>query len=146
MKSTTSFLTFILVVVFFACNNTSPNDAPSAESSNTADTVAVPSPSNEKVMILNARFVEFSLGDAPHYIFEDKNGKMWDFGGCDDTSVSFEKELSEAEADESNQGWSSNTDLQNKWFDIKYVIRQQPQYLEGPIGDVPVIIEAVQVK
>ena len=149
MKSTTTkvFVCF-LVATLFACNSNSPTTADATAETGTpaADSMTATPAANETVMTLNAMFVEFSLGDAEHYSFKDKTGKDWDFGGCDDASVQFSQELPEAEANESNQGWTSNKALQGKWFDLKYVVRQQPQYLEGPIGDVPVIVEAKQVQ
>jgi hypothetical protein len=97
---------------------------------------------NEQIQTLNAQFVDFSLGDTEHYIFKDKAGKTWEFGGCDDQTVKFGKELPASEANETNQGWGVNKDLQNKWFDLKYVVRKQALYQDGPEGDVPVIVEA----
>lgn len=148
---TTKILACLVAVSLFACNGNAP--APETTTSTTetptADTTSVANaaPATDgKVLTLNAMFVEFSLGDAEHYSFKDKAGKDWDFGGCEDASVKFSQELPEAEANETNQGWSSNKALQNKWFDLKYVIRQQPQYQDGPMGEVPVIVEAKQVQ
>ena len=147
MKSSkTVLLACLLAAALFACNNAAPNPEATATETATDSSSAATSAANETVLTLNAMFVGFSLGDAEHYNFKDKDGKEWDFGGNDDTSVSFGQELPEAEANETNQGWASNKALQGKWFDLKYAIRQQPQYLEGPIGDVPVIIEAKQVQ
>ncbi len=148
MKSiTTKILACLVAVSLFACNSNAPApeaaETPAAEP--TSDANAAPA-SNENVLTLNAMFVEFSLGDAEHYSFKDKAGKIWDFGGCEDASVKFNQELPEAEANETNQGWTSNKALQNKWFDLKYIIRQQAQYQDGPMGDVPVIVEAKQVQ
>jgi hypothetical protein len=146
MKSTTTkILGFLLAASLFACNENgskpagvaSESNVPAKASTNTAETLG-----NETLMTLNAQFVEFILGDSEHYMFKDKSGKEWDFSGCEDATVQFGIELSEEEANSTNQGWGSNISLQNKWFDLKYVVKRQPLYLEGPIGDVQVIIEA----
>lgn len=141
----TSIRTFILFALLFvalaACQNSGAKQEEATENTE-ANTETADTAKEEKVLSLHARFVEFTLGDAAHFVFEDKSGNQWDFGGCDDTSLEFAKELSIAETNEINQGWTSNASLQNKWFDLKYVVRQQPMYIDGPIGDVMVIIEA----
>jgi hypothetical protein len=144
--TTTKLLTFLLALAIFSCNNpaSTPGTAAPETTAPGVDTTgaAANMPGQETVMSLKAMFVEFSLGDAEHFTFKDESGKTWDFGGCEDQSVPFAQELPAPEANESNQGWTSNKELQNKWFDLKYVIRKQPEYVDGPIGDVPVIVEA----
>jgi hypothetical protein len=146
MKSTTTkILGLLLAASFFACNGNQPKtEGVATESAITATdyTSTMEALGNETAMTLNAQFMEFILGDSEHYMFKDKSGKEWDFSGCEDASVQFGIELPEEEANTTNQGWSSNKSLQNKWFDLKYVVKRQPLYLEGPIGDVQVIIEA----
>lgn len=143
----TSVKNFILLVFLLAataaCQNTGSQqqDAATDETAQTAEETSTTA-KDEKTMTLKAKFVEFTLGDAAHFIFEDEAGKQWDFGGCDDDSMGFARELPEAEANTSNQGWGSNEALQNKWFDLKYVIRVQPLYIDGPDGEVMVITEA----
>jgi hypothetical protein len=95
---------------------------------------------------LKARFVEFHLGDAEHYIFEDESGERWDFSGAESEMFDFTSLLDESEMDESNQGWGSNTELQDKWFDLTYIKREQPQYQDGPMAIVEIISEAVLVE
>jgi hypothetical protein len=149
MKSIKLFvLPILLVSALFACKNAekkpeNTNVAPSkdtvkvaTEAQSAKDTI------KETTLMLTAMFVDFTLGDAEHYSFKDKAGKTWDFGGCDDKSIEFAEELPEAKTNETNQGWTSNKSLQKKWFDLKYVIRNQPQYEGGPMTKVPIIVEA----
>lgn len=95
---------------------------------------------------IKAQFKEFYLGDAEHYIFEDETGKIWDFARCNDYDFEFARELDAAEADESNQGWGSNTALHGKWFTLTYSQVEQEQYIDGPIVTVEVIEEVVIVE
>jgi hypothetical protein len=143
----TKILTAILLATtLLACGGKAPEPAETADvaTAPAADTTAAAAPSNGQVMSLTAKFVDFELGDASHYSFEDKTGKTWDFGRCEDKSLDFAKELPESEANETNQGWASNKDLQGKWFDLKYVVKQEEMYIDGPVGDVMVIVEAKQ--
>lgn len=91
---------------------------------------------------LKAKFVEFELGDASHYIFEDEYGKVWDFAGCEGTHCDFAMELPAEEANETNQGWSSNSKLQGKWFNLKYYATEREMYIDGPVGTVHILSEA----
>ena len=135
--------TYILVIsillgpVFFSCKH---SPARQDETKDALETPVDPS-TQEKVEVVTAKFLEFSLGDASHFIFEDKSGKTWDFAGNEDTHFSFAEELPENQADETNQGWTSDKALQGKWFDIKYEYRTQPEYPDGPMASVPVILE-----
>ncbi len=151
MKSFKSILIFILVVAaFISCNNTatkqdtsSQNVTVSADSAKTmAETNMAKDSAKEEILSLTAMFVDFTLGDAEHYAFKDKAGKSWDFGGCEEENIKFAVELPEAQANEDNRGFGSNKALQKKWFDLKYVIRNQPQYQDGPMAKVPVIVAA----
>ena len=94
---------------------------------------------DNKTFKLTAKFLEFSLGDASHYIFEDEAGKRWDFGQCEAKNYIFEQELEASEINSDNQGWGSNEDLQGKWFEITYHKEEQPLYIDGPMGTVDVI-------
>lgn len=147
MKSIHSFLLSILFVsAFISCKNEASKQNTSSQTAVTTTdspkTEVASDTTKEAVLSLNAMFVDFTLGDAEHYTFKDKSGKSWDFGGCEDEKIQFAKELPEAQANENNRGYGSNKTLQNKWFDLKYVIREQPQYQDGPMAKVPVIIEA----
>ena len=91
---------------------------------------------------VRAKFVRFRLGDASHYGFEDASGKFWDFSGCNSQTFDFAQELDESEANESNQGWGSNKDLQGKWFLLTVVKEEQPAYIDGPMVIATIIQEA----
>ena len=92
--------------------------------------------------LIFAKFIAFEFGIAPHYKFEDAEGKIWDFGGCETKNIEFIKALPTDKQNEQNQGWASNTALIWKWFYLKYVIRAQYHYEGGPIADVPIIVSA----
>ena len=87
------------------------------------------------------KFVEFELGDAPHYIFVDEAEKYWDFIRCEGENCDFGEEVPLEEANTDNQGWASNPEYQDKWFDITYVTKQEEMYIDGPVGPVLVITE-----
>lgn len=151
MKSFKSIFILILVVAaFISCNNTAPKQDTTSQNvaiaADAAKTTTSNSGTNEAVQSVTAMFVDFTLGDAEHYSFKDKAGKTWDFGGCEDEKIRFALELPEAQANEDNRGFGSNKTLQNKWFDLKYVIRNQPEYQDGPMAKVPVIVSATMQK
>jgi hypothetical protein len=142
----------LLVLALFSCKNAEKkpenvNVAPPKDSVKMA--TSIPSKTDtlkESVLALTAMFVDFSLGDAEHFNFKDKTGKTWDFGGCDENNIQFSQELPAAQTTESNQGWGSNKNLQKKWFNLRYVLRNQPQYEGGPMTKVPIIVEAKAAK
>lgn len=88
---------------------------------------------------LTAQFVDFSLGDAEHYMFKDKDDKEWEFNGCQDKKIGFAYELPEKEANSDNQGWGPNKSLVGKWFKLSYQIKKQPRYEGGPPEAVKII-------
>ncbi len=92
---------------------------------------------------IRAKFIEFSLGDAEHYTFEKENGERIVFDGSEANNYNFGIELPEAEANSENQGWGSNKELQGKWFKLTFFTRQQPQYIDGPMGTARIINKAV---
>lgn len=145
MKSTTSKIlsVLLLAVTLVACGGNPPKPEETADINTTAPAEAA---ANEQIQTLNAKFLEFDLGDASHYTFEDKAGKVWDFGRCEDKIIEFGVQLPMSEANETNQGWTSNKNLQGKWFDLKYVVKQEEMYIDGPVGDVMVILEAKMVQ
>ena len=49
---------------------------------------------------VKAKFIDFELGDAEHYSFQDEQGNYWEFSGCDDTEIEFGIELDENDMDE----------------------------------------------
>jgi hypothetical protein len=121
-------------------------ETPVAEQLTDTPEMVSESESDVETFKLKARFVEFRLGDAEHYKFEDEAGKMWDFSGSVSAEFDFTRELLENEADESNQGWGSNTLLQGKWFMLTYFKNEQAQYIDGPMVWVDIIGEAVLIK
>jgi hypothetical protein len=96
---------------------------------------------NNSVLVVKAKFLEFELNDASHYIFKDTAGNVWDFGGCEEKDYEFAMELQSEKQNEENQGWKTNPDLKNKWFEIKYSYRNQPKYQDGPVMKVPIILQ-----
>lgn len=97
---------------------------------------------NNSVLVVKAKFLEFELNDASHYIFKDTAGNVWDFGGCEEKDYEFAMELQSEKQNEENQGWKTNPDLKNKWFEIKYSYRNQPKYQDGLVMKVPIILNA----
>lgn len=136
----------LLVFVVASCNNTP------AKEKETKDTTVVTSidsskkpvadSSTKKELTITAMFVDFSLGDASHYTFKDKAGKIWDFADCKDKQFSFGIELPASKANTENQGWASNKTLQGKWFELTYEYVTQPEYQDGLMVKVPVITKA----
>lgn len=100
--------------------------------------------SNEPDIVI-VEFVDFSLGDASHYFFKEKSGKEWEFSLNEVDGFNFSQELSEAEANEENQGWQANKKYVGKWFKIKYEKREVELYPEGPMGEVLVIVDVVEI-
>ncbi|MFT5834928.1 MAG: hypothetical protein ACI97N_002572 [Cognaticolwellia sp.] len=144
---------FLILSIFFLISCGSNSDKPHEKKSTVvqeivADTVDLNTieASKTETFTIKATFINFHLGDAEHYLFEDELGKSWDFAGSECDNFDFTHELNEKEADESNQGWGSNKDLQGKWFELTYIKREQPQYIDGPIVTVEIISGAVLVE
>lgn len=145
----TAALQVIIVSVLFSCNDSATKQGDdktvvATDSSKPVEVnknVATPS-TKENAMSITAKFVEFSLGDISHYIFEDKAGKSWDFTDCKDTSYTFAVELPKNKTNETNQGWASEKKLQGKWFDIKYVYKDGRELTNGNMDSIAVILEA----
>ena len=95
---------------------------------------------------IKAKFVDFQLGDASHYYFTDESGKKWEFAENEDKNFDFAIELPENEITEENQGWGANKDLQGNWFIINYEYKEMPQYQDGPMATLPVIIQVKLVE
>ena len=100
---------------------------------------SAPAKTAPKTKTITAQFLDFSLGDASHYVFKDKAGKTWDFGDNRASGVELSYELPEKEANESNQGWAANKKMVGKWFNVTYEVRTMPLYQDGPMGKVQVI-------
>ena len=130
-------------ILLTACNN----EASKEEKTITIkkDSSVQPAKTNtaaDSSVSLKARFVNFEMGDAAHFLFKDEKGKSWDFADNEDTTVRFDIELPAAKANEKNQGFLSNKALEGKWFILQFVYRTEPEYPDGPVGKVPVIIKA----
>ena len=91
---------------------------------------------------VKAKFLDFDLGDAAHYVFELASGEDIEFGGKENIGFQFAEGLDDSEMNSQNQGWGVNKELQGKWFYITYIEREQEMYIDGPIGKVKVIIKA----
>ena len=119
----------LIIVIISSCNNTA------VQQKEIKDTLVITSPdtsqkpivakpitdtTNKNELNITAMFIDFSLGDAAHYTFKDKAGKVWDFADCKDKQYAFGVELPASKANEANQGWASNKNLQGKWFMLTY--------------------------
>lgn len=136
-----------LLLVLSACNNntTKEEKAATVKKDSAAQNVKINNVTDSSLS-LKARFANFQLGDASHFIFTDEKGNEWDFADNQDNNFKFAIELPGDKANEQNQGFASNKELVGKWFTIRYVYKLQPQYQDGPMAKVPVIIEAVLAK
>lgn len=142
----------VVLFAFIACNT----DKSTANTSNDEDTkkekkdsakaeekdVADLQVGQEEDNVVKLKFVGFMLGDAPHYDFVDEEGKEWHFGANVDKEHLFYVELSDAESNMDNQGMGPDPKLLNKWFMITHEVQEMPQYQDGPMGDVEVIVDA----
>lgn len=140
-------LLFVIMVSLFL--NSCMTD-PANEGEYDSDTATEKKPieqaaDQDSVLMVNARFIKFELGDASHFTFEDSTGKIWDFGGCEDKAAKFAIEIKQDKQNETNQGWESNPEMNGKWFNLKYVYRSQALYPDGPMAKVPIIIVAKMV-
>ena len=138
-KSTFLITSLILVLFLFSCTNETAK--PSENKMDNNPPVAAEAKDKDTIMFVKAKFMEYKLGDASHYTFEDEKGIIWDFGGNDAARDLFAAKMPVNKSNEQNQGWTSNKEMQGKWFDIKYKYKTQAQYTDGPMTQVPVIIE-----
>jgi len=92
---------------------------------------------------IKAKFLSFEMGDAAYFIFEDEAGNPIEFAENKSEAFQFAMGLPEKEANETNQGWTSNPDLVGNWFEIDYSEEIRPLYIDGPEGTVN-IIQTVQ--
>lgn len=149
MKLNPHFPAYIvaLFLALSACNNNTSKEEKifNAKNDSTLQNVKKNN-ATDSSLSLKAKFTNFQLGDASHYIFTDEKGNEWDFADSRDINFKFAIELPNDKANEQNQGFAPNKKLVGKWFTIRYVYNTQPQYPDGPMAKVPVIIEAVLVK
>ena len=141
MKLRSLTLLAIGIVTFFVSCKSSTSKKTEEPKMDTVKKIAVDTTSIKEKHVI-ARFDEFSLGDASHFMFTDESGAKLDFGGNEDTLYKFAEELPANKANETNQGWTSDKKLQGKLFDITYIIRTQPLYIDGPMGEVSIITKA----
>lgn len=134
------FLSIGMAVLFASCKS-STSKKKEEPKMDTIKKIAVDTTSIKEKHVI-ARFDEFFLGDAAHFMFTDEYGAKLDFGGNEDTVYKFAEELPANKANETNQGWTSDKKLQGKLFDITFIIRTQPLYIDGPMGEVSVITKA----
>lgn len=154
-----SSMFFLGLLLLAGCSGTGKGGNQANENSvKTADSVVVLVEKSETIKeeivrtapagsyTLKAKFIDFSLGDASHYGFEDETGKIWNFAGCDSKNFEFARELDDAEVNTENQGWGSNEELQGKWFELTIIEVEQEEYIDGPMVMAKVIFEAVLVR
>ena len=141
MKLRSLTLLAIGIVTFFVSCKSSTSKKTEEPKMDTVKKIAVDTTSIKEKHVI-ARFDEFSLGDASHFMFTDESGAKLDFGGNEDTVYKFAEELPANKANETNQGWTSDKKLQGKLFDITYITRTQPLYIDGPMGEVLIITKA----
>jgi hypothetical protein len=137
-------VSLLLTTALFSCNNSSTKDEDNKKQADTSKAVVenkMPADSSKNSMQLSAMFVEFTMGDASHFMFKDGAGKTWDFDENEDTSYRFAVELPKDKTNETNQGWSANKAFLGKWFNLTYVYRNQPAYPDGPMAKVAVITQ-----
>lgn len=147
-------LAFCLGLFLMACNNETANKSNNnneTEKENT-ELTKEDQPDETKVNISDGKdkiftgtFVEFSLGDRPYYDFKGDNGETTSFMRCEDKDYVFERELSDEELTDENQGFGSNEDYVGKQFKLTYEVRQEAEYIDGPIGDVKVITKVEEL-
>jgi hypothetical protein len=146
MKNLLSLLLLTSSIILGSCaskKDAEQSDLETDDAKNVAsDTVQSQTENEETFLTIEAQFIEFHLGDASHFIFVDGTGETWDFADCNSTDFEFERLLETAEMNSENQGWGSNTELQEKWFKISYSLEERAQYIDGPIVMVEIIQEA----
>ncbi len=143
MKIYPLFITLALAsLFFFSCGDAAPTeDTTNNPETTQTDPITEPEteptadPANEAPNTFNAKFVGMEFGDAAHFLFEDETGKQWDFGASMATNFTFEEETEDG-------GFGPNPELLGKTFTITYETKQEPTYVDGPVGDVMTIIKA----
>lgn len=137
------------MLILYACtNNSSKKDNNGAPIVSVPDTVefTIEAAPEKEIFTIEAQFIEFSFGDAEHYVFKDASNKVWDFSSCYSKNFNFSRELNEEEANTENQGWGANEDLVGSWFKLTYFKTVQQLYIDGPDGTVEIIEEAIFLK
>ena len=92
---------------------------------------------------VKAKFLDFDRGDLDHYLFEDEQGKIWDFAHiANQETFELKQALPKHLHNDFNKGWDGNDLFQEKWFLLHCQQDQQPLYDGGPVGEVAVVTEA----
>lgn len=150
MKSLRLLLPMLMLVSFFvACGETTPDTNTTVDNTavvNTPEPTPEPEPETTAGTTVKAKYTSFEFGDAAYYGFETEAGEKITFNRIDDRSLEFHLELPEAEANEDNQGIGANKELLDKWFTVTYETKQEPMYIDGPVGDVLVATKVVAVQ
>jgi hypothetical protein len=95
---------------------------------------------------VRAKFIDFWLGDTEHILFEKESGEMIDFGGSMPFDFGMELDIDDPASNSDNQGWVADPEIQGKWFQLTYFNREQPHYIDGPMGTASIINKAVLEK
>ena len=134
----------LLVSTLISCNNSDPKKEETKAVTDSTKTVVAnknAADSSKNTLQLTAQFVNFTLGDASHFMFRDESGKEWDFAANEDTAYKLAVELPKKLSNEKNQGWAPDKAMQGKWFRLSYIYRTEPQYPDGPMAKVAVITQ-----
>ena len=76
--------------------------------------------SSNQTYEIQAKFLDFEMGDVEHYLFEDDQGNIIDFSAFENDSEFELKEALPPQAhNDFNKGWDSNPLFQDKWFLLK---------------------------
>jgi hypothetical protein len=102
------------------------------------DTVRAP-----KEFTIRAKFIEFVLGDTEHIYFEKESGEMIHFEGSLLFDFGIELDIDDPALSSDNQGWVADPEILGKWFTLTYFRREQPMYIDGPMGIASIISKAV---
>ena len=99
--------------------------------------------SKPKEFTVRAKFIEFVLGDTEHIYFEKESGEMIHFNGSLPFDFGIELDIDDPASNSDNQGWVADPEILGKWFTLKYFEREQPMYIDGPMGIASIISKAV---
>ena len=92
---------------------------------------------------VRAKFIDFVLGDAVHILFEKESGEVIRFDGSILFDFGIELDIDDPASNSDNQGWVADPEILGKWFQLTYFNREQPQYIDGPMGTASIIKTAV---
>lgn len=116
MKKLLSILTSVslIIILFIQCGDDAHNG--NAQKTTTAHNASTSESKVSEYEKIRARYIDFSFGDLPHYIFKTTDGeKEVDFAQNKDNKIALE--IDDAHAD---QGIGINTAMKGKIFDVYY--------------------------